>query len=246
MEFLKISKPDIAIINLCISLANKINKFDNMDNPIFSLDDFRTIENHPIIYYATAEKQLIGFIGVSIIDETEIEICGFVLPEYRNLKVASHLLEMVFDDYEDFAIKIPLAYGNSLGQHFLKSYNAKCENTECIMELEKDNYHFLCDKIKLSTYEDNQSIIYKAYANNNEVGTASVLGKDTFVIHHVEIYEKYRGNKYGQSLLHSLLTHQFINNNKATLHVTKENLPAYNLYCKLGFKISKQLEYYSL
>lgn len=246
MNFLKINKPNIAIINSCLDLANYINKFDNMSNPIFDIDDFRSTGKLPILYYATENNKLVGFIGISLVDGNEIEICGFVLPQYRNLKIASHLLEMVFDDYEDFKITIPITSDNSLGKHFLKSYDAKYETTECIMELNKHDYHFRCDEIKLSTSFNQQTIIFTAYADNNEVGVACVYNDNTFIIHNVEIYEKYRGMKYGQKLLHSLLVEQFKHSDKATLHVTKENVPAFNLYTKLGFTISRQLEYYSL
>lgn len=243
MNFLKINKPDVTIINSCINLANDINQFDRMVNPIFEYSEFNSTNNLPILYYATTSNELSGFIGISLINETEIELCGFVLPKYRNLKVASRLLEMVFDDYESYDIKIPLIPNNILGKHFLQSYNAKYETTECIMELERNNYNFSCNEINLSESSNGQ---YKAYINNVEVGVASVYDNDPFIIHNVEIYEDYRGQKYGQALIHTLLTYKFKKYNKASLHVTKENAPAFNLYTKLGFNISKQLEYYLL
>ncbi len=260
MNFLKINKPDVTLINLCIELANDINKFDKMSNPIFSIDDFTSMDNLPILYYAMKDNELAGFIGISLIDNTEIELCGFVLPKYRNLKIASHLLEMIFDDYEDFQIKVPIEPSNTLGKFFLNSYNATYENTECIMELKKDSYCFITDEIKLSSISKENLITYKAYDSNIEIGKANIYIENistldnqpffssdhTFIIHDVEIYPEYRGMKYGLRLLHSLLSKQFNSHTKATLHVTKENVPAFNLYHKLGFSISKQIEYYSL
>jgi len=92
------------------NIANICNKFDNVKNTFFidNEDCETTIDNEPNenikdnntleddyskVIIAKKDKTIIGFISIYLIDESTAEICGFVLPEYRNNNIGNYLME---------------------------------------------------------------------------------------------------------------------------------------------------------
>ena len=49
------------------------------------------------------------------------EICGFVLPEYRNNNIGNYLMEKLSYEMEDFYISIPVAKDNKTAPNFLRT-----------------------------------------------------------------------------------------------------------------------------
>lgn len=247
MKFLKATSDNIKLIDQCINLSFMCNQQDNLSNPIFYHEDFLTIVDSNCIYYTLSDSKLVGFMGVSLISDYSIELCGFVHPEYRNQQIASYLLEMIFDDYDDYMIYAYIDSNNINGKAFLESYNAKYNCCECALQLEKKNYVPSADIIDLTLEESLDTLKYTALIQNNPIGTVMVSTHgDVFTIHHVEIYENFRGKKLSYKLLCSVLNQQFETHSKSILHVTKENTAAYKLYTNLGFTPYQQLYYYSI
>lgn len=85
------------------------------------------------------DKTIIGFISIYLIDESTAEICGFVLPEYRNNNIGNYLMEKLSYEMEDFYISIPVAKDNKTAPNFLKTNGYYPSTTECSMVINTDN-----------------------------------------------------------------------------------------------------------
>ena len=121
--------------------------------------------------------------------------------------------------------------------------------TECSMVINTDNIvekpsSFDCS-IDFKKTENEDEIIFEIFKDNNNIGSCFVSIFETCgCIHNVEINEAFRGNGYSKLLLqYSLYDIKNICQN-ILLHVTKENVPAYNLYKKLNFITTSEIIYY--
>ena len=230
------------------NIANICNKFDNVKNTFFidNEDCETTIDNEPNenikdnntleddyskVIIAKKDKTIVGFISIYLIDESTAEICGFVLPEYRNNNIGNYLMEKLSYEMEDFYISIPVAKDNKTAPNFLRTNGYYPSTTECSMVINKT--------------ENENEIIFEIFKDNNNIGSCFVSIFETCgCIHNVEINEAFRGNGYSKLLLqYSLYDIKNICQN-IILHVTKENVPAYNLYKKLNFITTSEIIYY--
>ena len=226
------------------NIANICNKFDNVKNTFFidNEDCETTIDNEPNenikdnntleddyskVIIAKKDKTIVGFISIYLIDESTAEICGFVLPKYRNNNIGNYLMEK-------------LSY---------KTTGYYPSTTECSMVINTDNIvekpsSFDCS-IDFKKTENEDEIIFEIFKDNNNIGSCFVSIFETCgCIHNVEINEAFRGNGYSKLLLqYSLYDIKNICQN-IILHVTKENVPAYNLYKKLNFITTSEIIYY--
>lgn len=248
---------------LCDELINKCNKIydiccmeDNTEYPFF-IDNETENTQFPLLYYGTTDKKIIGFISAYVIDSHNVEICGFVLPKYRRKGIASSLLDNLLEYYEEYNIHVAIRYDNFIGKAFLNSYDFKYVSTECKMLLTQSDFNIShtkimskstpYEKIKLQLIQENEnnSKIYHAYILDNTIGGCMIsLFGNSAIIHNVEITESFRRKGYGYLLLAEVITELFNTHDTIILHVTKENIPAYKLYTKLGFHITEELEYY--
>ena len=114
-------------------------------------------------------------------------------------------------------------------------------NTDNIVEKPSS---FDCS-INFKKTENEDEIIFEIFKDNNNIGSCFVSIFETCgCIHNVEINEAFRGNGYSKLLLqYSLYDIKNICQN-IILHVTKENVPAYNLYKKLNFITTSEIIYY--
>ena len=138
------------------NIANICNKFDDVKNTFFidNEDCETTIDNEPNenikdnntleddyskVIIAKKDKTIVGFISIYLIDESTAEICGFVLPEYRNNNIGNYLMEKLSYEMEDFYISIPVAKDNKTAPNFLKTNGYYPSTTECSMVINTDN-----------------------------------------------------------------------------------------------------------
>lgn len=194
-------------------------------------------------------KTIVGFISIYLIDESTAEICGFVLPEYRNNNIGNYLMEKLSYEIEDYYISIPVAKDNKTAPNFLRTNGYYPSTTECSMVINTDNIvekpsSFDCS-FDFKKTENEDEIIFEIFKDNNNIGSCFVSIFETCgCIHNVEINEAFRGNGYSKLLLqYSLYDIKNICQN-IILHVTKENVPAYNLYKKLNFITTSEIIYY--
>lgn len=269
------------------NIANICNKFDNVKNTFFidNEDCETTIDNEPNenikdnntleddyskVIIAKKDKTIIGFISIYLIDESTAEICGFVLPEYRNNNIGNYLMEKLSYEMEDFYISIPVAKDNKTAPNFLKTNGYYPSTTECSMVIntekitdslrnnnldnnlmintqdnisEKD--YCLNNNITFNKTENENELIFEIFKDNNNIGSCHIsLFESCGCIHNVEISEDFRGNGYGKLLLLYSLNHVKSLCDNIILHVTKQNIPAYNLYKTLGFITTGEVIYY--
>lgn len=146
-------------------------------------------------------------------------------------------------------ISIPVAKDNKTAPNFLRTNGYYPSTTECSMVINTDNIvekpsSFDCSFDFKKTENENE-IIFEIFKDNNNIGSCFVSIFETCgCIHNVEINEAFRGNGYSKLLLqYSLYDIKNICQN-IVLHVTKENVPAYNLYKKLNFITTSEIIYY--
>ena len=173
----------------------------------------------------------VGFISSYIIDSRNVEICVYVLPEYRRKGIATSLFNNFLDDYEEYSIQISIACNNTIGKAFLDDYEFEYASTECKMILNKASFKSTYQEnlLRLISKEDNSSITYRAILSDSIMDPAWYFHPAP-AIHDVEILEAFRNKGYGYTLLIQAITELFDKYDTIILHVTKENLPAYKLY----------------
>lgn len=112
------------------SIAHFSNNYDNTEHSFFideeiiysSKDGYDShnkknndsIDSLPKIIIGKIDNYIIGFASIYIIDESSLELCGFVLPKYRNNNIGSALLDAVKNIYYDCYISIPVNNSNNI------------------------------------------------------------------------------------------------------------------------------------
>lgn len=223
------------------------NQFDGLHNPFFVEDTYKNSSVFPWLYYATDNSKIIGFLSIYVIDTYNVEICGFVLPEYRRNKIGTNLFSMMVMDFHSKSFQLSMDVENEIGKTFVSQMGFEHASTECSMQLAKNNYTEFKETLSLTPQKQGSEIIITGILNGKEIGQSIISVFNTTVcIHDVEIYEQYREKGCGYQLIGTLLNHIFEKYNLAILHVTKENTPAYRLYKKIGFETVQELEYYEI
>ena len=113
---------EIDLDNLTFEFISEINDklYEDLSN-IENIKDNNTLEDdYSKVIIAKKDKTIVGFISIYLIDESTAEICGFVLPEYRNNNIGNYLMEKLSYEMEDFYISIPVAKDNKTAPNFLR------------------------------------------------------------------------------------------------------------------------------
>ena len=241
------------LTDTCEKISSLCNDFDGLNTPFFIDAEYDNSSKLPYLYYCVFESQIVGFLSVYPIDTHNAEICGFVLPEYRRKKIASHLFAMMVCDFSDVSFQLSLPPENDFGKCFANKMGFQYCATECSMTIKKEQFASTQNSLSLVSEKSEDglspdgSLIIHGISDGTEIGSCLISDFDRIVcIHDVEIYEKYRGKGYGYQLICALLHHVFPKYDSAILHVTKENEPAYRLYKKVGFEVVEELEYYEV
>lgn len=251
LEFHKAFSLSDKLICYCSNIASICNKSDNTNNPFFIDEDASEESDLPLIYYAKEGPNIVGFISTYLIDEDNLEICGFVLPEYRQHHIFSQLLDKLAKDYEGYYIQLPTAVNNTVTQEIAVKLNFNYTSTEHGMKINKEQHGTFKKQnssvdldFKVESAQD--MIIFTALLENKKVGICKISAFDTTVcIHDVEISKAYRQKGYGCQLVLFVLDYVFENYDTAILHVTKENIAACRLYEKIGFETTEKVTYYN-
>lgn len=240
-------KQTATLVESCEQICLECNDFDGLNNPFFIDTEYEDSSKIPWLYYATADSKIVGFISIYIIDSYNVEICGFVLPQYRRQGIASHLFAMMVTDFDEMSYTLSMAPDNDFGKAFVDKMGFTYCSTECSMQLKKDQHILFKDTLSLNPEKRDDEIFVRGLIDGKEIGHSTISVFDNIVcIHDVEVHENFRGNGYGYRLISTLLNHIFEKYDSAILHVTKENEPAYRLYKKVGFEIIEELEYYEV
>ena len=213
----------------------------NQDNPL------------PVLYYGMYAGKIVGFLSADFYDNEVVDICGYVLPKYRKLKLMSSLLDSFLNDYNDFYISAMINSKNSTGCAVLSHLGFEKTATEYMMRLSFSNscYKPLPEYVKMSVESftnTSKCIKFTMIVYNRPVGNClvEVFNDKTVCIHDVLVAEERRGLGYGHKMLESVISYLSKDFAYAILHVSGGNSNAFSLYKKLGFMIVDSAEIYEM
>lgn len=231
----------------CDDLYNKCCNSDNLKHSYCLEDEFDILPEVPLLYYVNSNKQLLGFLSVYIIDSNSVEISIFVHPDNRREHIGQQLFNNFLDDYEISNIEISVHPNNLIGIDFLKKNNFSYVSTELLMHVQLNTFKPPENSGSFELITDNSSEYYYIHERLEIVYCRISKFNDDFIfISDVETLKEYRGKGYGYQFLQELLYNLSHLYTGALLHVSKENIPAYNLYRKLGFEIKDSSITYTL
>lgn len=238
----------------CIELYNLCKEYnDNIPSP-FTSDDFCFVTDHPFIYIAKYKSQIVGCAMLCMYsDEDEREVCIYVHPKFRREKIATALLDTIYEDYDTTYLISNISPKNDSALSFLAENNFEYDSCECKMSLDlskiTNGLYAAANKSNLSIDKSihGDDICYTLKDGRIELGSLNIFtDASTCVIHDVLIHEQYRNNGYATYLLEHIIDELKNSYSKIILHVTKENTPAFNLYKKIGFVIDDEVNVYVL
>lgn len=143
-----------------------------------------------------------------------------------------------------------------LKEKFQKNKNRKGLKFKLVSEDNKKIYSQITEEIfKMSEGTSNNFVenaikstdrdAYIGYLNSEKIGVFNMnYTEDGVFLYGLGIRECFQRKGYGEEFLNFALEKAFEKGEKAVLDVDSDNMPAYNLYKKLGFKIDFQADYY--
>lgn len=245
--FRKVTELNETLIQSCEALHQTCCNADGLQHSCCFEDTFDVFTNYPRLYYTLLEKEFIGFLSAYIIDGNNVEICVFVHPKHRNQKIGTTLLHHFLKDYDMENIEIFVRPDNFAGIHFLKQNNFYLTSTELFMGARLKSFlsemnDYSDAKIEFSTNT------FKYIIEHECVGSCHIsrLSDTRICISDVEIFEMHQNKGLGYQFLQKVLREMALYFHDVILHVTKENIPAYKLYKKLGFQEMESTQIYGL
>lgn len=203
----------------------------------------------PAFYMMYDGSKLISFLSIFLADDTECEIYGYTLPEYRQKGYFKRM-------YKDALRKLKAAGYKDIicvcepesvsGKSVLDKMGLSIVRTEHLMSYDMSPVMEVKERLELkSTLEDNTEV-FEAFIGDKLVGTCNVeFTRSHAVIYEFFIYEEYRGNGYGSELLLLILKHLLEEDvSKILLHVNGANTVAHTMYSHHGFVTEEQIDYW--
>jgi len=235
------------LVKACMDVADLCNRLDNMQHTFFVEDNFEQEHTLPWLYCAVCGDEIAGFISIYKFDNKTAEICAFVLPRYRRIHLFSRLLNKVCTDYADYTFQCAISSDNDTSRKVLRNTGFDYVATECLMTIQPEDFFPLSKPEGVSWNLLKDAVIFTYVVDNVTIGQCSAqIQNKRVAIHDVTIEPAYRGQGYGYRLMCYALDSLLKAYGPVSLHVTKENAPAYNLYKKLGFKSIQEVEYYEI
>ncbi|MFA6939830.1 MAG: GNAT family N-acetyltransferase [Clostridiaceae bacterium] len=135
-----------------------------------------------------------------------------------------------------------------------KSLELKTVTEENMSDVIKLNVDIFSDSLSVSESMVREAVNsykitpYMAILNDEIIGVCNVnFESEDISIFGLGIAAKYQGKGLGRAMLNSLINQLISEGHKSiTLEVNSENIRAYNLYTKNGFKIKTQFDYYRM
>lgn len=231
------------------------NSYDNCNQPFMLDNDDEIFPDISKFFVMKNNADILCFASAYFIDEHTVYLYGATCPEARNQGYMRQLLADIHSTFLPLNITnyiIPISKDNRAGVGYAEHLKGTLLETECNMVYDLNQFtdtpNF--EDVTLKTATDNGITIYSLCATDNseELGQLYCLTENSSAaIFDVEIFSDRRGYGYGSNLL-SLVMNDLKNKKikTITLHVTKENIPAYNLYIKHGFEEIETVLYYEI
>lgn len=143
-----------------------------------------------------------------------------------------------------------------LKEKFQNNKNKKGLKFEIVSEDNKKIYSQMTEEIFKMAEGTNDNFVenaiksidrdaYIGYFNSEKIGVFNMnYTEDGVFLYGLGIREDFQRKGYGEEFLNFALKKAFEKGKKVILDVDSDNMPAYNLYKKLGFKIDFQADYY--
>lgn len=231
----------------CDALYHKCCIADKLKHPCCFEDDFEMFPDSPRLYYSTFKNQLSGFLSVYMIDYDHVEISIFVHPDWRGKQIGQTLFDSFLTDYNMANIEISIHPENKSGMNFLTHNHFQLSSTELLMSV------LLSSFMEKNTCKSNfkkvfSSNTFRYMLDTQHVGSCQIsfLSDSRVFISDVEISNDFRNKGIGYQFMCEVFSELAPFYSSASLHVSKENVPAYRLYQKLGFKEMESTLIYSL
>lgn len=233
----KTVKMNDSLIHWCNALYQLCCDFDEQKHSCCFEDEFDVFTDYPRLYYAVYEKKILGFLSTYIIDANSVEFCLFVHPKFRNRQIGTMLLREFLKDYNMKNMEVSVTPDNRTGIQFLEKNSFYFASTELLMGTQLKSF-MSRGCAKLNMQKDSLSNNFKYMIDSECAGLCNIsfLSDTHICISDMEIFKKYQNQGFGFQFLYKILQEMSRYCDNAILHVTKENLPAYKLYKKLGFE----------
>lgn len=231
----------------CDALYNECCVADKLKHPCCFEDEFDMFPDFPRLYYSTSGNQLSGFLSVYMIDCDHVEISIFVHPKWRQKQIGQTLFDSFLTDYNTKNIEISIHPENKSGIKFLTYNHFQFTSTELLMSLPFSSFieKNACKSNFKKVFSSNT---FKYMLDSQLIGSChiSFLSDSRVFVSDVEISENFRNKGIGYQFMCEVFEELAPFFSTASLHVSKENIPAYKLYQKLGFKEMESTVIYSL
>lgn len=203
----------------------------------------------PAFYMMYDGSKLISFLSVFLPNDTEGEIYGYTLPEYRQKGYFKRLYKEALRKLKAAGYKDITCVCEpecAVGKTVLEKLGLTLIRTEHLMSYDMSPVTEVKMRFELeSTTEDNTEI-FEAFIDDDLIGTCNVeFTRSHAVIYEFYIYEEYRGNGYGSELLLRILKKLLGEGvSKILLHVNGANTVAHTMYSHHGFATEEQIDYW--
>ena len=203
----------------------------------------------PAFYMMYDGSKLISFLSTFLPNDTECEVYGYTLPEYRQKGCFKRLYKEALRKLKAAGYKEITCVCEpecSVGKAVLQKLGLSLIRTEHLMSYDMSPVTETEMRFELeSTTEDNTEI-FEAFIDDDLIGTCNVeFTRSHAVIYEFYIYEEYRGNRYGSELLLRILKKLLEEGvTKILLHVNGANTVAHTMYSHHGFVTEEQIDYW--
>ncbi len=228
----------ISEIKFIIEKANEVDKTDNTC----------PINEVGMEYFLLYNKnEMLAFIALYEYSFDKFEILAFTLPEYRNKKYFKKLFNSVILSLRG---KTRLYFSVNIRSKqsiiILNKMKAKYMVSECFMiKMINTTYIDINSEYRIKNSKKDASL-YKILYKQKEIGYFKFINfnKEAY-LYNFFIYPKYRGKGHAYSSFFNIFNMCIEKTLKILkLQVSKSNIKAFNLYTKLGFKVSEQIDNY--
>ncbi|MBE5965162.1 MAG: GNAT family N-acetyltransferase [Lachnospira sp.] len=184
------------------------------------------------IYFIAYEEDSIVSVISLFYEESKVFVTAFTKKEYRKKGYFKALMESVCKNVKKLGIT--------------ELYSQDEAAAKLGFEYAYSEYLMSFDKFynqKLKGIKANSDKIYISEGRKRLGELSYYVGEHFVTIYDVEIYFKYRGQGFGKKLMQGAIDYIYTNLKKPViLHVSGENVTAFNLYKKLGFLVKEELQ----
>lgn len=203
----------------------------------------------PAFYMMYDGSKLISFLSVFLADDTECEIYGYTLPDYRQKGYFKKLYKEALRNLKAAGYKDIICVCEpecQSGKAVLEKMGFGIHRTEHLMSYDMSPINDIKGRLELDRDTEDDAEAFVTYIGDDVIGICNVeFTRSHAVIYGFHVYEEYRGNGYGSEML-LLVLKQLLKEGvtKILLHVNGANTVAHTMYSHHGFITEEQIDYW--